>query len=319
MQHQDGNTVLITGGNSGIGFETARMFAHAGATVVIGCRDRQRGSAAAARLNAEGARGRVHLLELDLASLTSIRDAVAHFAAHHGRLDILINNAGVMAVPRVLSGDGIEMQMAVNHFGHFALTGRLLEADLRAFPARIVTVTSLMHWGGRMRMDDLDGARSYQRWRAYRQSKLANVLFALELGRRLQARGIRTLSLACHPGYARTNLHYVAPAQRGAHFDALIHRVAHALLAQSAADGALPIVHAATAPGLEPGDCIGPSGPMELWGRPKKVRVSRAARDPELAAQLWRVSLERTGVTYPMLDAPRGSGMPKTSRVPQVV
>jgi NAD(P)-dependent dehydrogenase (short-subunit alcohol dehydrogenase family) len=304
---QRGKTVLITGGNSGIGFETARMFVQAGATVVIACRDRERGEAAVQRLNAAAAPGSAQLLELDLASLASVRQGVQHFTEQHARLDILINNAGVMAIPRLLSADGFEMQMAVNHFGHFALTGLLLESNLRAFPARIVNVTSILHFKGHIHFDDLDLSRGYDRWGAYQQSKLANLLFSFELGRRLKARGILTLSLACHPGYASTNLHLVAPALRGARFERAFHRTSYALFAQTATDGARTSFHAATAPGLASGDCIGPSGWLQLRGAPAKVSYSAKARDPQLAERLWAVSVERTGVDYTVLEPPHGA------------
>jgi NAD(P)-dependent dehydrogenase (short-subunit alcohol dehydrogenase family) len=303
---QRGKTVLITGGNSGIGLETARMFVQAGATVVIACRDRERGETAVQRLNAGAGPGSAQLLALDLASLASVRQGVQRFTEQHGRLDILINNAGVMAIPRLLSADGFEMQMAVNHFGHFALTGLLLESGLRAFPARIVTVTSALHWRGQIRLDDLDLSCGYDRWLAYAQSKLANLLFSLELGRRLQARGTSTLSVACHPGYASTNLHLVAPALRGSRLDRAVHRISYALFAQTAADGARTSLHAATAPGLTGGDCIGPSGWLQLRGAPAKVRYSPKARDPQLAERLWAVSVERTGVGYTVLEPAHG-------------
>jgi NAD(P)-dependent dehydrogenase (short-subunit alcohol dehydrogenase family) len=272
------------------------VFARRGAELVLGCRDAAKGAAALQRIEEESRGARVELLELDLASLASVQQAARRFAQGYARLHVLCNNAGVMAIPRALTVDGFEMQFGVNHLGHFALTGWLFERLLAAGDARIVTVSSSAHRIGRIAFDDIDGARSYQEWLAYGQSKLANLLFAFELQRRLAARGLSAISVACHPGYADTNLQQVAPTVRGSRVGAAFFKVSNALFAQSAARGAWPTLYAATAPDVQGGDYIGPSGVGELMGAPKRVRARRSAYDPELARRLWELSVQRTGV-----------------------
>jgi NAD(P)-dependent dehydrogenase (short-subunit alcohol dehydrogenase family) len=293
-----GKTVLVTGANSGIGFEAARMFARKGANVVMACRDPRRGDAALQRVRAETPAAGLQLLELDLASLASVKRAAERFGAEHSRLDVLCNNAGVMAIPRALSADGFEMQLAVNHLGHFALTGLLLERVLAAGAARVVTVSSSAHRIGKIRFDDLDGERRYHKWAAYGQSKLANLLFAFELQRRFDAHGVPAISVACHPGYADTNLQQVGPSLQRSRFGAAFFRLSNALFAQSAERGAWPTVYAAAAADVRGADYIGPGGPGEIAGRPKKVRAMRAAHDEVAARTLWDVSVQRTGVDY---------------------
>lgn len=291
-------TVLVTGASGGLGLEAAQMFARAGAHVVLGCRDAARGRAATERVAAASAAGRAELLLLDLARLGSVRDAAEQCLARHPRLDVLCNNAGVMALPRGVTADGFELQFGVNHLGHFALTGLLLPALCASNAARVVTVSSSMHYVGRMRWDDLDGERHYHKWMAYAQSKLANLLFAYELQRLLAGCAAPIISVACHPGYANTNLQLAGPALAGARATLALYRFFNGILAQSAADGALPIVHAATAPDVQGGDYIGPAGVGELHGRPVKVKSSRASRDLQSARRLWQLSVERTGVQF---------------------
>lgn len=293
-----GRTVLVTGANSGIGFEAARVFARKGAQLVLGCRDLRKGEAAAQRIRAESPAARLSLLALDLASLAALRRGVEQFADAHARLDVLCNNAGVMATPHTLTADGFEMQLGVNHFGHFALTGLLLERLLETPASRVVTVSSNMHHIGRIRFEDLDGLRSYHKWEAYSQSKLANLLFAFELQRRLRARSAAALSVACHPGYANTNLQQVGPTLHGSRLGVAFYRVANALFAQSAEKGAWATLYAATAADVRGGEYIGPGGVGELAGVPKKVEPSRASRDEDAARRLWQLSVERTGVDY---------------------
>lgn len=305
---QRGRVALVTGANSGIGFEAARLLAARGAHLVLACRDLERGEAARARIAAQQPDAQLELVQLDLADLAQVRAAAARVLERHPRLDVLCNNAGVMAIERALSPDGFELQLAVNHLGHFALTGALLPALLASEAARVVTVTSLVHVAGRIRFDDLDGARAYERWSAYAQSKLANLLFAYELQRRLARAGSAAISVACHPGYAATNLQFVAPAAERRRFTAGFFRVANGLFAQSAERGAWPTVYAATAPDVHGGECIGPSGPGELWGSPKAVSTSRTSREPAEAERLWQLSVERTGVDYARLEPRMLSG-----------
>jgi NAD(P)-dependent dehydrogenase (short-subunit alcohol dehydrogenase family) len=297
-----GKIALVTGANSGIGFGAARALAAHGALVVLGCRDRARGEAAMRSIAAALPAARLELLALDLASLASVRAAAQVFAEGHERLDILCNNAGVMAVPRARTGDGFELQLGVNHFGHFALTGLLLPRLLGGHAARVVTVSSLMHRRGRMRFDDLDALRDYDKWAAYAQSKLANLLFVYELQRKLARKGAAAISVACHPGYADTNLQQVGPALTGARLASAVYRLGGAVLAQSKERGAWPTLYAATSAELRGGDYIGPSGPFELAGSPVKVRSFRASHDEATAARLWQISVERTGVSYAELS-----------------
>jgi NAD(P)-dependent dehydrogenase (short-subunit alcohol dehydrogenase family) len=299
---QSGKVAFVTGANSGIGFEAARELARAGAHVVLACRDSDKASSAEARIRHELPDAQVEPLVLDLASLASVRSAAEAFAARHARLDILCNNAGVMAIPRRLTPDGFETQFAVNHLGHFALTGLLLPQLLYGGATRIVTVSSSAHRIGRIHFDDLDGERHYQKWVAYAQSKLANLLFACELQRRLSAKHEHAISVACHPGFARTNLQLVGPQLMGARMRELFYRAAGALFAQSAAHGAWPTLYAATAPDVQPADYVGPSGPGEIAGPPERVSSSAASHDLEVARRLWNISTVRTGVDYAVLD-----------------
>lgn len=271
--------------------------------MILGCRDSDRGQAALDRILHEKSDARVELLALDLADLARVRAAAVRVLDAHSRLDLLCNNAGLMAIPRTLTSDGYEMQFAVNHLGHFALTSLLLGALLASDAARIVTISSLAHRIGRIRLDDLDGERGYEKWQAYGQSKLANLLFAYELQRRLSARGARAISVACHPGYASTNLQQVGPRVEGSRVRAAFFKLGNAVLAQSAEKGAWPTLYAATADEVRGGDYIGPGGPGELAGAPEKVGSSAASRDLEQARALWNVSVERTGVDYALLDA----------------
>ena len=224
-----------------------------------------------------------------------MREAAPRIAAAADGLDLLINNAGVMAPPRRETADGFELQIGTNHLGHFALTGLLLGELEGREGARVVTVSSTAHRFGRIRFDDLQGERRYFRWRAYGQSKLANVLFALELDRRLRAAGSTVASLAAHPGYAATNLQSAAPPA----LDRALFSITNRVLAQSAEMGALPQLYAATRPNLDGGLFIGPDGFEEQRGHPKVVRPSGAARDERTAARLWQASEELTGVEYP--------------------
>jgi NAD(P)-dependent dehydrogenase (short-subunit alcohol dehydrogenase family) len=293
-----GKTVLVTGANSGIGFEASRVFALKGAKVWLGCRDPDRGAAAMMRIRAESPAASVELLPMDLSSLISVRRAAERFCAENARLDVLCNNAGVMAIPRALTTDGFEMQLGVNHFAHFALTGLLIERLLAAGPARIVTVSSTAHHIGHIHFGDLDGERRYHKWAAYSQSKLANLLFAFELQRRLALRGVAAISVACHPGYAATNLQSVGPRLEGSRVAAAVFRASNALFAQSAEKGAWSTLHAATGSDVHGGDYIGPGGLGEIAGTPKKVSASRSAHDEVAARRLWDVSVQRTAVDY---------------------
>ena len=285
IPEQAGRTAIVTGANTGIGYETARALAHAGADVVLACRSREKGEAAAARIAAEGPKGRAVFQALDLADLESVRRLADDLARAHDRLDLLVNNAGVMVPPESQTKQGFELQLGVNHLGHFALTNALLDL-LRATPgARVVSVSSMAHRMGRMDFEDLDFARrGYDAWGAYGQSKLANLLFTFELQRRLEAEGADVIAVAAHPGWTGTDL------QRHAWYV----RLMNVLVAMSPAQGALPTLRAATDPDVRGGDYYGPHGFREMRGHPVRVGTTDAAKNLEDAARLWQVSEERT-------------------------
>ena len=291
---QRGRFAVVTGANSGIGLEAARELTRAGAEVVLACRNADKGAVAAADI--EKTTGtRPEVAALDLGSLASVKAFSARFRESHTHLDLLLNNAGVMAPsPRQTTADGFELQLGTNHLGHFALTGQLLDLMTGRPDARVMTVSSGAHRGASINFEDLQSERSYGRWRAYGQSKLANLLFMGELGRRLSAAGSQVRSTAAHPGYAATNLQSAAaPA-----FDVFVMSIGNRLLAQSAAMGALPSLYAATKPGLESGTYVGPDGLFEGRGYPKVVSMTEAAQDQASAARLWAISEELTGVTF---------------------
>ena len=299
IPNQNGRTAIVTGANSGNGLIAARELARSGAAVILACRDTAKGDAAAQGITDAAPSAGVEVAELDLASLASVRAFAERFLAANKTLDLLINNAGVMAPPRRETADGFELQFGTNHLGHFALTGLLLGALEGQKDARIVTVSSGAHRFGRIRFDDLQGERKYRRWAAYGQSKLANLLFAFELERRLRAAGSTIKSLAAHPGYAAPHLQSAAAPR----FDRMAMAVTNKVLAQSADMGALPTLYAATYPDLPGGTYIGPGGLFEQRGYPKAVGTTPFAKDEAVAAQLWQVSEELTGVKY-ALPAP---------------
>jgi NAD(P)-dependent dehydrogenase (short-subunit alcohol dehydrogenase family) len=298
-----GRVALVTGANSGLGFETSLALARSGAHVVMACRHPDRGTDALDRLRREVPGTEAELGRLDLADLSSVEAFATGFGATHDRLDLLVNNAGVMAIPRRETADGFEMQFGTNHLGHFALTGRLLDRLLATPAARVVTVSSMAAIGGRIHFDDLQGSHRYGRWSAYGQAKLANQLFTLELDRRVADRGGDLLSVAAHPGYAATNLQMVGPQMTGSGLMERMSRLGNTVFAQSAAEGALPSLYAATAPSVRGGQFFGPDRLFGMRGHPKPVPFLKAARNPDTARRLWEVSEELTGVGFGALDA----------------
>jgi NAD(P)-dependent dehydrogenase (short-subunit alcohol dehydrogenase family) len=296
-----GRVFIVTGANSGIGYEAARVLAAKGGHVVLACRSREKGQAAAARIQSTHVGANVEIQDLDLASLASVRAFADRFLRAHARLDVLVNNAGIMAIPRRETADGFEMQIGTNHLGHFALTGLLLSRIVESSPARVVTVTSMMHTRGHFGALDAADLRldtGYSKWGAYGRSKLANLLFAYELQRRLEIDHPGVASVACHPGYAATNLQSVGPAMSGSVVEGAFMAIGNRLFAQSAHGGALPTLYAAVADGIRGGEFIGPSGPMALWGAPVRQKSSRASRDLYAAKKLWETSEQLTGVRY---------------------
>ena len=299
-----GKTVVVTGGNSGIGFEAARQMARKGAHVILACRDTGRAADALQQIRTLHPSASVEAMQLDLASLESVHRFARDFAAKSVPLDVLCNNAGVMAIPRRTTAEGFEMQIGTNHLGHFALTGLLLEPLLAAPAARVVNVSSTAHKPGRIDFDDLQGEKSYRKWMAYAQSKLANLLFTYELQRRLDAAGARAISVACHPGYSATNLQAVGPQMSGSRIAARLMDLGNRFFSQPAAMGALPTLYAATSPDARGGDYIGPDGFMENYGHPRKTRSTARSHDRAVATRLWEVSEQLTSVRYP-LPAPQ--------------
>ena len=290
---QTGRVAVVTGANSGLGLVTARELARHGALVIMACRNLDKGRAAQAEVAATASGPKPELETLDLASLSSVQAFVERFKQSHDHLDLLINNAGVMATPRRLTADGFELHFGTNHLGHFALTNLLLPLMEGRDDARVVMLSSNAHKTvRRIAFDNLNGDRRYFRWNAYGQSKLANLMFALELDRRLRSAGSTVKSLAAHPGYSATNLQSAAAPL----VDRLVMKVGNAVIAQSDEMGALPVLFAATQPGLQGGTYAGPDGRGEHPGYPKVVRPNGTARDEDAAERLWDVSAELTGV-----------------------
>jgi NAD(P)-dependent dehydrogenase (short-subunit alcohol dehydrogenase family) len=298
---QSGRTFIVTGANSGLGFETARELARHGGRVIVAARNGAKGLDAVARIKAEQPRAAVEFRALDLADLESVRAFAASIVSGGSAVDVLINNAGVMFPPRRLTPQGFESQFATNHLGHFALSGLLYDTIRRGRDARVVTVTSNLHKGGSIHFADLSGEKSYSPQAFYQQSKFANVLFGLELDRRLRAAGAPVKSVLAHPGYAATNLQSSSPSglQRA------LMQIGNRLIAQSAAMGALNELYAAVAPSAESGKVYGPDGFREIRGYPVEVEPDSSAENEETARRLWDLSEKLTGVTWPP-DETRG-------------
>ena len=290
---QTGRVAIVTGSNQGLGFDTALGLAQHGATVVLAVRDTGKGAAAAARIKEAAPDADVSVQPLDLSSLDSVRTAADELKAAHPRIDLLINNAGVMYVPRrETTSDGFEAQFGTNHLGAFALTGLLLDHLLTVPGSRVVAVASVAHRIlAKIHFDDLQWERGYNRVAAYGQSKLSNLMFTYDLQRKLTAKGAPTIAVAAHPGFSDTELMRHLPS---------VLRPAISLVAQNAAMGALPTLRAATDPGVKGGQYYGPDGLGEASGHPKVVASSKQSHDEGIQERLWSVSEELTGVTYPV-------------------
>jgi len=285
---QSGRVAIVTGSNSGIGFETARVLAGKGATVVMACRNLEKANPKADEIRAAHPGADVNAMQLDLSDLGSVQRFAEGFRAKHSRLDLLINNAGIMVPPYGKTAQGFETQFGVNHLGHFALTGSLLDLITNTPGSRIVTVSSIAHYMGKIDFADLNWEKGYRAQAAYGQSKIANLLFTYELQRRLATAGKDTIAVAAHPGWTETNLQEHA---KGVKF-------LNRFLAQEPLMGALPTLYAATEPGVNGAEYFGPSGFMEMNGPPKKVKSNKRSHDRNVADRLWNVSEELTGVHF---------------------
>ncbi len=287
---QTGRVSIITGSNSGIGFETARVLAGKGATVIMACRNLDKANPKAEEIRAAHPGCDVEVMRLDLSNLDSVREFAEEFRAKHARLDLLINNAGIMVPPYGKTAQGFETQFGVNHLGHFALTGLLLDLLLSTPGSRVVTVSSIAHYLGKIDFSDLNWERGYKAQAAYGQSKLANLLFTYELQRRLAAAGKDTLAVAAHPGWTSTNLQEHAPSVK----------FMNRFFGQEPLMGALPTLYAATESDVKGGGYYGPSGFLEMNGPPKRVKSNKRSRDENVAERLWNVSEDLTGVHVPI-------------------
>ena len=297
-------TAIVTGATGGLGYATAVGLARTGARVVLAGRNPKKGEAALARLRREAGDAVAGFELLDLASLASVAAFAERMLAVHPAVDILVNNAGVMAPPtRQVTADGFELQFGTNYLGHFALTARLLPALLRAEGgARVVQVSSLAHRGAAMAWGDLQGERRYVAWKSYGQSKLAMLMFALELARRAAAQGWPLVSDAAHPGWAVTDIILNGPGGGVMGLKERVMQAGFQLLGQSAADGARPIVYAATSPDAKAGGYYGPTGFQEIKGPPGRSRIMPQAQDPGAGKRLWTVSETLTGLAFPSLN-----------------
>ena len=292
---QRGRIAVVTGANTGIGFEAATVLAERGATVVLACRNLDKAKDAAARIAAAAPGAGVEVQHLDLSALASVRAAAEELRARHDRIDLLVNNAGVMWTPRSTTADGFELQFGTNHLGHFALTGLLLDRLLPAPGSRVVTISSQGHRQGRIDFADLQSQQRYGRHLAYSRSKLANLMFTYELQRRLAAAGAGTIAVAAHPGGSNTELVRNSPRALR-----VLNRAFGPLIAQSPAMGALPTLRAATDPGVRGGEYYGPDGFYESRGYPERTDSSARSHEADVQRRLWTVSEELTGVGYPV-------------------
>lgn len=289
MPSQDGRVAIVTGANSGIGYETSRALAEKGAEVIMACRNMEKGQAAFDEIQAVHPNAKLELMALDLSNLNSVRDFAAVFKAKYERLDLLINNAGVMRIPELSkTTDGFEMQFGTNHLGHFTLTGLVLSTLMATSDARVVNVSSMAHRFGKIDFDNLNAEQSYSPSGAYGQSKLANLLFTYELQRKLESAQSHVDAVAAHPGWTATNLQ----------IHSSVYLFLNPFLAQGIDMGALPTLYAATASGVQGSEYFGPEGFMEIRGYPKKVQSNKPSYDRNVAAKLWDVSEQLTGVTY---------------------
>jgi NAD(P)-dependent dehydrogenase (short-subunit alcohol dehydrogenase family) len=299
IPNQKGRVAIVTGSSSGIGSETARVLAEKQATVIMAVRNLEKGGKAVEKILARHNDADIKVMELDLANLESVARFAENLKKTYSRLDLLINNAGVMVPPYAKTKDGFELQFGTNHLGHFALTGRLLDVLLNTEGARIVDVSSGAHKIGNLNFDDLSWEkRSYSAWRAYGDSKIANLYFTLELDRKLKENGLATLVTAAHPGWTATEL------QRHAGFTKFL----NGFFAMDISQGALPTLRAATEPNLKGAEYFGPNGIFEMRGNPVEVQPNARAKDEAIARRLWEVSEQLTGVKFELGQKANSAG-----------
>jgi NAD(P)-dependent dehydrogenase (short-subunit alcohol dehydrogenase family) len=290
---QTGKTAIVTGANVGLGLETARELAAKGATVILACRNLEKANVAKADIEKSNPNAKLEVIQLDLADLASIRQFASSFSNKFEHLHILVNNAGVMGPPLTKTKDGFEVQFGANHLGHFALTGLLLEKLTQTPGARVVCVASAVERGANIDFENLNAEKSYAPMAAYGQSKLSNLLFCYELGRRLKQAGVNALAAAAHPGWTASNLQQNAPQ----------FRYLNPIFSQTPTWGALPSLYAATSGDVQNGEYFGPKGFLEMKGSPKRVQSTARSHDLELAKKLWDVSESLTGVAFTALQA----------------
>lgn len=300
MPSLKGKIAVVTGANSGLGLHTATGLAAAGAEVVMACRNPDKAATALEEVRSKAPGAKVQTMALDLADLDSVRSFAAAFGAKYPRLDLLCNNAGVMAVPYAKTRQGFEMQIGTNHFGHYTLTGLLLDKLKAAPAARVVSVASMAHkWTPAMDLEDVNFEhKTYKKWDAYGKSKLANLLFTFELNRRLKKAGAPVIAAAAHPGFSDTNLQFVGPQLEKSAIGGVVMKISNAIFAQPASMGALPTLYAASMPDVDGGDYIGPDGFQQMRGYPTKVGCRALARNQDLQGRWWALSEKLTGVQY---------------------
>ena len=299
IPNQNGKVAIVTGSSSGIGFEAARVLAEKRATVVIAVRNLDKGKAAAEKIAAEFENSDLHILELDLANLASVKEFSETFKNEYSQLDLLINNAGVMVPPYSKTKDGFELQFGTNHLGHFALTAQLLDLLVKAENSRVVNVSSTAHRYGEIDFDDLNWeSRNYKPWTAYSDSKIANLYFTYELDRKLKETELGVIATAAHPGWTKTEL------QRNSGLAGFLNN----FFAQDITMGALPTLRAAFDQNATGGEYFGPNGFMEMRGFPVEVDSKDLAQDEEIAEKLWNVSEELTGVKFAFGAGAGGAG-----------
>jgi len=296
MPDLSGKVIIVTGGNSGLGYESVKVFAQKGAEVILACRSVEKGEAAKTEIMKNNPAGKIEVMNLDLMDLSSVKNFAVRFKENHSRLNVLINNAGIMIPPYGLTKDGFESQIGTNHLGHFALTGQLIDLIVKTPKSRVVSTSSLAHKNGKMDFDNFmfDNGNGYTPMKAYGRSKLANLLFIYELQRLFEAIGIDSVAVAAHPGVSQTNLMRFVEGKFYYH----LLKPLSSLILQSAAKGALPQLRAAVDPEVKGGDFYGPDGFNEMKGFPVKVKSNPSSHNAGDAKRLWEVSEKLTGVSF---------------------